>query len=130
MNDGSEDNSKSICEKYKDKDSRILYIEQINSGVSVARNKGIEKASGNYITFIDADDYIEKTTFKKINQKIEIEQCDILKYGYVKETKFFKRKYKFSIEQNKKIIKSEFKQKILPYIFKTFDLIKCLECSI
>ena len=122
VNDGSNDKYEIICKKYADEDSRIIYIEQINSGVSTARNSGIEIASGNYITFIDADDYIEKTMIKKINRKIETEQCDILKYGYIKEAKIFKKKYKFSIEQNKKIIKSDYKQKIIPYIFKTFDL--------
>lgn len=122
VNDGSKDKSGSICKKYSNIDSRILYIEQINSGVSIARNKGIETASGNYITFVDADDYIEKTTLKRINEKVEALQCDIFKYCYIKETKLLKRKYRFSIEQNKKIIKSDYKEKIIPYVFKTFDL--------
>ncbi len=58
INDGSTDNSLEICREFAKKDSRIRIITQENSGVSVARNRGIEEAKGEYITFVDADDYI------------------------------------------------------------------------
>lgn len=57
INDGSTDNSLSVCEKYK-KDCRVKVVSQENSGVSATRNKGIELATGEYITFIDSDDYV------------------------------------------------------------------------
>ncbi len=58
INDGSEDHSQSILEKWAGKDKRIVLISQENKGVSVARNAGLDRASGEYITFIDGDDYV------------------------------------------------------------------------
>ena len=60
VNDGSIDNSKEIIDKYEKIDNRIKVFHKENKGVSSARNTGIKEAKGNYITFIDADDYIEK----------------------------------------------------------------------
>lgn len=64
INDGSTDNSGIICESYQNADNRICVLKQENSGVSVARNKGIEKAVGNYILFVDSDDSLEKDMLK------------------------------------------------------------------
>ncbi len=61
INDGSKDKSGEICDKYAEKDNRIKVFHQENGGVSSARNKGIDNAIGEYITFIDSDDYIDNT---------------------------------------------------------------------
>lgn len=58
INDGSTDNSKRICEALAEKDKRIIFFSQDNQGVSIARNTGLKRSSGDYITFVDADDYI------------------------------------------------------------------------
>lgn len=58
VNDGSQDNSLSICQEYSQNDTRIRVINKPNGGVSSARNKGIEIAQGEYLTFVDADDYL------------------------------------------------------------------------
>lgn len=58
VNDGSKDNSGRICDEYKDRDFRIKVIHQENSGLSAARNAGIQASQGTYITFIDSDDFI------------------------------------------------------------------------
>ncbi len=58
INDGSTDRSLEIINIWKEKDSRLIVIDQENRGVSGARNAGIDKASGEYITFIDGDDYV------------------------------------------------------------------------
>lgn len=58
INDGSNDNSLDILNAIKKKDSRIKLFSQPNAGMSVARNKGLREASGDYITFVDSDDYI------------------------------------------------------------------------
>ena len=63
VNDGSSDKSLEICERFKASDERITIISKENGGVSSARNRGIEVATGKYIIFIDADDYIEKDMF-------------------------------------------------------------------
>lgn len=60
VNDGSIDGSKEKLDVWEKKNKKIKVINQSNSGVSVARNKGIEKANGKYVTFIDVDDYISK----------------------------------------------------------------------
>lgn len=59
VDDGSSDNSYNICYEYTRKDSRVKVLSQINSGVSEARNNGIQYARGEYITFIDCDDWID-----------------------------------------------------------------------
>lgn len=58
INDGSTDNSQSICESYAQKDQRIKVINKKNGGVSSARNLGLDNARGKFVTFVDADDYI------------------------------------------------------------------------
>lgn len=125
INDGSTDNSKAICKEYTQKDSRFIYIEKENGGVSTARNKGLEEASGAYVIFMDPDDYIDKDTIKVLLSKIKEEKCDIIKYEYIKESKILKKRYKFSIDKNVKISKEDYAKKIYPYIFKTFDLSSC-----
>ena len=60
VDDGSPDNCGKICDEYAVKDSRVKVIHKENGGVSTARNVGIKKATGEWITFIDADDYIEQ----------------------------------------------------------------------
>lgn len=60
VNDGSTDKSDKLCKKLKRNDERIVYVKQKNSGVSSARNKGIEIATGEYICFVDCDDWIDK----------------------------------------------------------------------
>jgi glycosyltransferase involved in cell wall biosynthesis len=66
INDGSTDNTKEIILDYASKDDRIIFINSTNEGVSSARNKGIEKATGEYIGFVDADDYLDKTMYERL----------------------------------------------------------------
>ena len=58
IDDGSTDNTSEICQRFEKIDNRIIYTWQENSGVSKARNKGIDLAKGKYIVFIDADDKV------------------------------------------------------------------------
>jgi glycosyltransferase involved in cell wall biosynthesis len=66
INDGSTDNSKQVILDYVSKDDRILFIDSTNEGVSVARNKGMEKATGKYVGFVDADDYLDTTMYQRL----------------------------------------------------------------
>ena len=59
VNDGSRDNSLEICKRYAETDNRIIIIDKLNGGVSSARNAGIERARGTYISFLDSDDYLD-----------------------------------------------------------------------
>ncbi len=63
VDDGSKDKSLEICQKYAACDGRILVIHQENAGAGAARNKGLSKALGDYIVFVDSDDYIDKDYF-------------------------------------------------------------------
>ena len=60
VNDGSKDNSGKICDEYALKDERIKVIHKENAGVSSARNVGIKQSKGQWITFIDSDDWVEE----------------------------------------------------------------------
>lgn len=82
INDGSTDNSLSILETYKNKDSRIKIINQQNKGQSSARNSGIEAAQGEYIAFLDSDDYVKNDFLEKLyknakNFDSDISMCSI-----------------------------------------------------
>ena len=66
VNDGSTDNSPAICRKYAESDSRIRYIEQKNQGIASARNAGLYEASGEYIGFVDPDDWIEPDMYEQM----------------------------------------------------------------
>jgi len=66
IDDGSTDNSAKICDEWQTKDQHILVIHQENGGLSAARNAGIEKATGELITFVDPDDYLKDGTYKAI----------------------------------------------------------------
>ena len=67
VDDGSNDNTGKICDQYAAKDSRIKVIHKKNGGVSSARNEGLDAAQGEWITFLDADDWIEPNFFQIIN---------------------------------------------------------------
>lgn len=77
INDGSSDNSLKICEKYADKDKRIVLVNQNNSGVSKARNVGLLKAKGKYITFIDSDDTVDSRYLEILYRNLKSTKADI-----------------------------------------------------
>lgn len=68
INDGSTDNSGNICNEYAEKDNRVKVYHQKNFGVSTARNKGLENSNGEWITFVDSDDYIGVDYFVDIEK--------------------------------------------------------------
>src|SRR5690554_319094 len=70
VNDGSEDLSPSICNEYSKKDPRIKVIHKRNGGLSDARNHGIKAATGDFILFVDSDDYIKDDACEKFNTAI------------------------------------------------------------
>lgn len=81
VNDGSTDGSLKICQEYEKKDKRIKLISTKNNGAAHARNLAIDIATGNYISFIDADDYIAKDYYEYLltlikEYKVDIAECD------------------------------------------------------
>ncbi len=81
VNDGSTDNSENIILQYKKDHENIMYLKKENGGLSSARNFGLMYATGDYIAFLDSDDYIERTTYEKmynkaIHQNSDYVECD------------------------------------------------------
>ena len=116
IDDGSTDKSYDICNELKDKDDRIFLYKKNNGGVSTARNYGLKKATGDYITFIDSDDYLEVDCYKKISKIIDSKAPDIIKFNYIQEggKKVF---HKYITESNKLICRKDYKTKIIDNIF-------------
>ena len=71
VDDGSPDKCGEICDEYASRDDRIKVIHQENRGVSAARNAGLDIASGEYVGFVDSDDYIDLTMFEELLNAIE-----------------------------------------------------------
>lgn len=82
IDDGSKDSSASICKTYVNKDSRFHLIQCKNSGVSAARNRGLQEAKGNYVMFLDADDYFTKDAFERIASRIQKSGWDFMAFSY------------------------------------------------
>ena len=82
INDGSTDASASICREYVAKDARFRYFEKENGGVSSARNLGIERSEGAYVTFIDSDDWVEFDYLEVLYAAIIQETADISVSSY------------------------------------------------
>lgn len=78
IDDGSKDQSGSICDLYAAKDDRILVIHTENRGAAAARNVGLDHASGRYITFIDGDDYLDEHMIARMYEEIEHSEYDMV----------------------------------------------------
>lgn len=97
VNDGSTDNTRNIIEELQEKDKRIVLIDQSNSGVSKTRNVGLDKATGEYVLFVDGDDWIQDNCLKKLYNLAKRENADVVCYNY------------FYAFENKNIISNDFK---------------------
>lgn len=91
VNDGSTDNSTQILEDYAKKDNRIKIITQVNSGLSEARNTGVRNSSGDYIGFVDSDDYVDSDYFEKLYIAASDNNADIACAGIIREGKKYKK---------------------------------------
>ncbi len=85
VDDGSPDNSPRICDEYASLDKRIKVIHKMNEGLGMARNSGIEIAQGDYITFLDSDDYVDKDFYKQLLSLCESMKLDICISGGFKQ---------------------------------------------
>ncbi|WP_370806224.1 glycosyltransferase family 2 protein [Eubacterium ventriosum] len=77
VDDGSTDGGYEKCDNLAKKDKRIKILHKINGGISEARNRGIEIATGDYLFFLDGDDYIEKNTIETLVNLLEINKADV-----------------------------------------------------
>lgn len=126
VDDGSMDDSGKICDEYARKDNRIKVFHKKNGGVSSARNKGIDEARGNYVVFVDSDDYILQDRLLQI-MKLSDDNPDMIVEYYATPANH-KYKYKlidkhdFDIIRNVGVIwTSAFRNKILKEANVRFD---------
>lgn len=85
VNDGSVDNTIEVIREYANKDNRIVVIDKMNEGVSIARNTGLKKARGKYVMFIDSDDWIDLETCQVAFDEIERYSADVAMWSYIRE---------------------------------------------
>lgn len=85
VNDGSKDNGLAILKEYQAKDERIVVIDKQNEGASIARNVALERVTGDYLMFVDSDDWIEENTCEIALKTIHEESADLVMWPYVKE---------------------------------------------
>lgn len=85
VDDGSTDGSSGLCDAYATADPRIKVIHKENEGLVRARKTGVSQAGGDYITFVDADDWIDPDTYKTVLGKMTGQGADLILYGMVEE---------------------------------------------
>ena len=109
VDDGSPDRCPQICDEYAKKDKRIKVIHKQNKGPSDARNAGLDIAIGNYIYFVDGDDYVELSLLERLLEEIRNSGADVIAFGYRKEyedtnlscdVKFMPFEYKLESQQD------------------------------
>ena len=85
VDDGSPDNSGQICDRYAEKDSRVKVIHKKNGGVSSARNAGLDVATGEFVAFVDSDDFIAPDMYEKLMVSLssgsDLSMCDFMMYS-------------------------------------------------
>ena len=97
VDDGSTDSSAEIIDEYANKDSRIIAIHQKNKGVSSARNTGLKAARGEYIGFVDPDDYVDCQMYEVMVNKLQASLADLVVCGYSKIWESSKKTEKFCL---------------------------------
>lgn len=87
VNDGSKDQSLEICQAYAAKDSRFVVIDKVNEGVAIARNVGLEAATGEYVAFVDPDDWVEPEMYQSLLAHIKRWDATVCLCNFYKDTK-------------------------------------------
>lgn len=85
VDDGSPDNCPQICDDYAQRDERVRVIHQNNAGVAAARNAGLDAACGEYITFVDSDDWIDPDMYAGMMEMAKAHDCDVVMCDCLKE---------------------------------------------
>lgn len=99
INDGTKDRSADIAREYAQKDSRIKVYDFDNRGVSVARNRGLEIASGDYISYLDSDDWLDLCTYQTLLDIAIVNDADMVKCGFIESGENIEDKVTFDISK-------------------------------
>lgn len=124
INDGSTDKSPQICEKYAEQNEKVRVFHKENGGVSSARNLGLKVAKGNYIGFIDADDWIEPNMYEKMLSHLletNSQMCTCAKYirnGNILSTSNITAKYIERVDSIKAILDYNFPSSLSTSLYK------------
>lgn len=120
VDDGSKDSSAQICMKYAEQDHRIRYFHKENGGSLSARLYGIERAAGQYIGFMDADDYlIDDDVFKTLQNRVKEYSCDVVQFGSIKKYNHLKKTVR-SVDCVQCVQKDEFQRRDYPLLLCSF----------
>ena len=117
INDGSIDNTKEIVEDISKSDSRIIFIDKENEGVSKTRNKGIDICSGEYIFFFDSDDTVEVDCVEKVMKCIDSNNYDTVLYGYASVRNDKILEHKLSYDKQEYLSNASIIQEVIPKSF-------------
>lgn len=113
INDGSTDRSAEILNEYAKKDKRIIVIEKENGGVSSARNEGIQIASGEYIGFVDPDDWIDVEMYDTMYKEAVQSGADIVMCTYIREFGSHSKEKKFNLPEKVYYKGEEIKENVM-----------------
>lgn len=93
VEDGTPDKSGEICDKFANDDNRIKVVHKVNGGLSSARNAGLDVSTGDYIGFVDSDDWVEPTMYESLVTFLEENECDLVECAVNLYTKNVLKKY-------------------------------------
>lgn len=123
VNDGSTDKSLDIINEFMKLDNRIKLVNKNNSGVSAARNSGLMIANGEYVSFVDSDDWVEKSFLFKLYNLAKANSCDVAGCNFVISGENSKVEYKYPLDEEKiyerQDITSDIAEKIIAGTIKT-----------
>jgi glycosyltransferase involved in cell wall biosynthesis len=117
INDGSTDNSGNICNMYSRSDERVFVLHKHNEGVSAARNAGIDTSIGEYLLFVDSDDWLENNTVAELIKIQKKDNFDVIMFGFLREDFNGNNQKPISFQKNQLNSKDEV-MKVLPDLIK------------
>lgn len=122
INDGSKDNSAAIIKEYKKRDNRMKLVNQSNQGVSAARNTGLRIAAGEFIGFVDADDFVEKEMFETLFIIAKKHNCDIVVSNFESYMNGHRFTMNLPYKKNTNLSRLYIQEKILPNFLRSDNL--------
>ncbi|MBQ1275434.1 MAG: glycosyltransferase [Cellulosilyticum sp.] len=122
VNDGSKDGSLKVCKEYAEKDSRIIVIDKPNEGVAITRNRGIEAATGDYIAFVDPDDWVEPQMYHSLLNHIKKWDSPVCLCNFYKDTKRRSQQKVFEFE-DEVLVADEIVDKLINDMIGVADLL-------
>lgn len=101
VNDGSPDNCPKMCDEYAKNDNRVIVVHKKNGGLGFARNSGLDIATGEYVAFVDSDDYVGLDMYKTLYDRAETDRCDAVFCAFRTEVRENKWMYSDEVDADK-----------------------------